>query len=268
MLTLVTLQSCAQINLKNLEQQAEREINTLTNGGNSLSNDDIIKGLKEALNVGTNNSTGRASALDGFYKNPLIKIPFPPEAQKVKNTVENLGLKPQVETLLGGSMQQMFNTTTDPSTGQLNITGVKPFQPYSTDPSQYVAGFSPLQQQSFQGTSNLQMPGQYATGTGLATQAGVLSGLAGQQYAQQATSPQSLQAYMSPYMQDVVARQQQNAVEQAGTAMGGLNAKAAQMGAFGGSGVALQRDAANRDLQKQLGDIQATGLQKIGRAHV
>jgi len=71
----------------------------------------------------------------------------------------------------------------------------------------------------------------------------------------------SVQGYMSPYMQNVVEQQQRNAREQAGAQMGGINARAAQMGAFGGSGIALQRAAQNRDLAKQLEGIQATGLQ-------
>jgi hypothetical protein len=48
--------------------------------------------------------------------------------------------------------------------------------------------------------------------------------------------------------------------------MGALNAQAAQRGAFGGSGIALQREAANRDLQRQLSDIQATGSQNAFQA--
>lgn len=71
----------------------------------------------------------------------------------------------------------------------------------------------------------------------------------------------SVQGYMSPYMENVVKQQQRGAIEQAGAQMGGLNARAAQMGAFGGSGIALQRAAQGRDLGKQLEGIQATGLQ-------
>jgi len=71
----------------------------------------------------------------------------------------------------------------------------------------------------------------------------------------------NVEGYMSPYMQNVVEQQQRNAREQAGAQAGGLNAKAAQMGAFGGSGIALQRAAQDRDLMKQLEGIQATGLQ-------
>jgi hypothetical protein len=62
----------------------------------SLSNDDIIKGLKEALTVGSNNAGESASKLDGFYRNEKINIPFPPEINNVKTSVENMGLKPQV----------------------------------------------------------------------------------------------------------------------------------------------------------------------------
>jgi hypothetical protein len=62
-----------------------------------LTNDQVIRGLKEALSVGTNNSSASASKLDGFNKNPLIHIPFPPDAIKVKEKVEALGMKGQVD---------------------------------------------------------------------------------------------------------------------------------------------------------------------------
>lgn len=71
----------------------------------------------------------------------------------------------------------------------------------------------------------------------------------------------NVEGFMSPYMENVVKRQQQNALDQYGAQAGAVNAKAAQMGAFGGSGIALQRAAGNRDLQRQLGDISATGYQ-------
>lgn len=68
-----------------------------TNGPPQLTNSEVIRGLKEALSVGTNNSTSLTSRLDGFYKNPAIFIPFPPEAIKVKEKVEALGMKKQVD---------------------------------------------------------------------------------------------------------------------------------------------------------------------------
>jgi hypothetical protein len=92
-------------------------------------------------------------------------------------------LKPQVQSLLGGATQQIFNTkpsvgTTNPDGtttegGYFDITGVNPFVPYSANPSDYVAGFSPLQTQAQVNTANLQMPGQYGQASQLAGAAGV-----------------------------------------------------------------------------------------------
>ena len=90
-------------------------------------------------------------------------------------------LRPQVEGLLGGATKQFFNTkevpgAIDPETGKAgpstyDITGTKPFTPYSSDPSKYVAGFSPLQQQVQYNAANLQMPGQFNQATGYANAA-------------------------------------------------------------------------------------------------
>lgn len=87
------MSSCAQIKL----DQAIKDINTTVSGGGSLSNADIIKGLKEALTVGSRNSANKASVTDGYFKNTLIKIPFPKEAEKVESTVRSLGMNKQVD---------------------------------------------------------------------------------------------------------------------------------------------------------------------------
>lgn len=63
----------------------------------SLSKNEVVSGLKEALQLGIETATKLASQVNGFYKNPEIFIPFPPEAIQVKNMVEKVGLKPQVD---------------------------------------------------------------------------------------------------------------------------------------------------------------------------
>jgi hypothetical protein len=75
------------------------EVNNTVNSTDapSLTNGEVISGLREALTVGTNNSTSLTSKLDGYYKNPEIFIPFPPEVIKVKEKVEALGMKKQVD---------------------------------------------------------------------------------------------------------------------------------------------------------------------------
>ncbi|GAA4751598.1 DUF4197 domain-containing protein [Flavisolibacter ginsenosidimutans] len=66
----------------------------------SLSNDEIISGLKEALNVGANNSTGKLSMVDGFFKDAAIKILMPAEAQKVEQKLRSIGLGKQVDNAI------------------------------------------------------------------------------------------------------------------------------------------------------------------------
>lgn len=68
-----------------------------TGSTSNLSNEDIVKGLKEALNVGVKNSTARASVVDGYFKNPLIFIPFPKDAQKVEKKLRELGFGKKVD---------------------------------------------------------------------------------------------------------------------------------------------------------------------------
>jgi hypothetical protein len=61
-------------------------------GNGQLSTADIASGLKEALQIGAQNSAGQLSALDGFFKNAAIKILLPQEAQKVEKTLRDLGM--------------------------------------------------------------------------------------------------------------------------------------------------------------------------------
>jgi Protein of unknown function (DUF4197) len=73
-------------------------MNSVTSSsGSNLSNDKIVKGLKEALTVGAKKSTEKAAVLDGFYKNPLIKIPFPKEAQQMEKSLKSIGMSKEVD---------------------------------------------------------------------------------------------------------------------------------------------------------------------------
>lgn len=66
-------------------------------GGGTLTNDEIIAGLKEALSVGAKNSAVKLSSLDGFFKNEAIKLLMPPEAKKVESALRSAGLGSQVD---------------------------------------------------------------------------------------------------------------------------------------------------------------------------
>jgi len=100
-------------------------------------------------------------------------------------------LKPQTEALLGAATQGYFETKPREITTEgggtetiYDITGIKPYQPYSQDPTQYLAGFTPAQEQVFRETANLQTPGAFGA-------AGQLLGASGQG-ALESTSPAHL----------------------------------------------------------------------------
>jgi hypothetical protein len=75
------------------------------------------------------------------------------------------------------------------------------------------------------------------------------------------TAPYVSQAYMSPYMQNVVNTQQREAMRQGEVQRNQLQAQAVGQGAYGGSRQAIMEAERRRNLSTQLGDIQAQGLQ-------
>jgi len=95
-----------------------------------------------------------------------------------------------------------------------------------------------------------------------ATEYGKQAAGAGQQYAQQATSPEAMQAYMSPYMQNVVDYQKSEAIRDFAKQTPMLQAQAAGQGAYGGSRQAIVQSEANRALNSQLQGIEALGQQQ------
>jgi hypothetical protein len=185
-------------------------------------------------------------------------------------------LRPQTEAVLGAGMQEYFNTEFNPETGGYDITGTKPYTPYSADPRDYVAQFSPQQQQVFTEAAGMQTPGGFAnwsanrTGTagmgaldtaGQALNYGAQAAGMGGMYEQMATNPMAMQAYMSPYMQNVVEIQKQAAIEDAQRAQLGANLGAARQGTYGGARQTLAQTQREAGLNKQLSDIQGQGLQ-------
>lgn len=93
--------SRAQVLLEKAKKQIQKETKKIVPAKeNQLSNEEIIRGLKEALEIGSTNSVSLASKIDGFYKNPLIKIPFPPEAQKIEKKVRQIGMERQADDFI------------------------------------------------------------------------------------------------------------------------------------------------------------------------
>jgi hypothetical protein len=165
-------------------------------------------------------------------------------------TQQQIGFAPQIapyaERLLGRA-ESLFDE------------GYQQYQP------ERVAQFTPLQQLSYENAAVMTPQGQMQDATAMAGSAGL--GALNTSYTynpyqtKSFTSPQMAESYMSPYMNNVVARQQQDAVRQAAIAQQAQGAQAARSGAFGGSGDYLMRAQAAGNLARQQGDIMAQGQQ-------
>ncbi|GAA0891198.1 DUF4197 domain-containing protein [Fulvivirga kasyanovii] len=66
-------------------------------GEESLSTEQVVAGLKEALIKGITTGSAEASKIDGYFKNPKIKIPFPPDVQRVEEKLRQIGLGNEVD---------------------------------------------------------------------------------------------------------------------------------------------------------------------------
>ena len=121
-LTSVLFVSClVRAQLDDILKRADQTLNQRTTAG--LSNDKIIAGLKQALQV----STGKAVALtgrpDGFLKNEAIKILLPPKLQTIGRGMRMLGMGAQVDELEVGMNRAAEQAT--PQAKQIFIAAVK-----------------------------------------------------------------------------------------------------------------------------------------------
>jgi hypothetical protein len=81
----------AQIN------QTLSEVNKAVSGEKPLTTAEVGEGLKEALINGISKGADQVSQLDGYFKNPQLKIPFPPDVKKVEDKLRQIGLGNEVD---------------------------------------------------------------------------------------------------------------------------------------------------------------------------
>lgn len=174
------------------------------------------------------------------------------EVSQVTQTTSNIPewAKPYAERLLGEAEH-------------LSRRGYQAYQGQMTE------GFNPLQSRAFLDIGGMRTAPQLSQATGLAGLAGLGAMGAGQYapvaeqqyYSSPLQQPGGLQQYMSPYMQGVVEQQKGQAIQDYARQIPGLQAAGIRAGARGGTREALLQSEAQRNLQDQLGNIQATGLQ-------
>jgi hypothetical protein len=164
--------------------------------------------------------------------------------------------EPYVHTMLGATQKQLFNMDGN------EITGFKPYKPYSTDPSAYVAPFSPMQQQAFEGIGQLgpsqlgQVGGQLA---GAATMGALGTGYDPYRMGQ-FTSERAAQ-YMNPFLETAMEPQLREAQRASEVQRTIDQAQATRAGAFGGGRQAIVEAERQRNLGMLQGDIRARGYQ-------
>lgn len=87
-------------------------------GPGPLTEAEIVQGLKEALNIGLDNSVTSASATNGYLQNEIIKILLPEE-------VADLQTKIQTESVLGGTipLSTIYNLYVDVENDGVDLFG-------------------------------------------------------------------------------------------------------------------------------------------------
>jgi len=141
-------------------------------------------------------------------------------------------------------------------------------QDYNVYEGPRIAGASAAQKEARSDVAGMEMPEQFGTATNMVGTGGLGSlalagraGSAGEDYLRMAANPQAQQAFMSPYMQNVVELQKAAAIRDAQKTQLGADLGAARQGSYGGARQLLAATERERALGGQLADIQAKGTQ-------
>jgi hypothetical protein len=94
-LWIVALFSCACSSAQ--IDKALKEVNKAIKKGKPLTTEEVAAGLKEALSNGVSKGSDQVSQTDGYFKNPEIKIPFPPDVKRVEKALRDIGLGSEVD---------------------------------------------------------------------------------------------------------------------------------------------------------------------------
>jgi hypothetical protein len=86
----------------------EKALKALEDAG--LSNEEVIQGLKSALNVGSDTSVTTLSKINGYYKDEFVKILLPEEAQPVYAVISRI---PGGNILLDNAVQSINRAAED-----------------------------------------------------------------------------------------------------------------------------------------------------------
>jgi hypothetical protein len=87
--------ACTSAQINQTISEVNKAIGTPPN--NTPTTEEVGGGLKEALVNGISKGADIVSITDGYFKNPEIKIPFPPDVKKVEDKLRQLGFGKKVD---------------------------------------------------------------------------------------------------------------------------------------------------------------------------
>ena len=112
LLTTIAFSSSGQF-IKDLKKQAKKALST----NSSLTEEEVGRGLKEALNKGVDEGVSNVSKPDGYFKDPVIKILMPKEARSVESKLRSIGQG----KLVDDAIQSMNRAAEDAAKGALPL---------------------------------------------------------------------------------------------------------------------------------------------------
>jgi hypothetical protein len=189
--------------------------------------------------------TGEVFQCNFSSPSPPPAPPSQPTKTEVTNTTLPEYARPYVENTLGQA-QALTNINNNP---------------YQSYQGERTAGFTPMQQKAQTDVGNMQVAPQVGQGSNLAGAAGIGSLQAGSNYIQQATNPNAVQAYMSPYIQNTLQPQLEEMQRQYGITGQQEKGRATAAGAFGGTRQALMQSENERNKNMAMNQAIGQGYQ-------
>lgn len=174
-------------------------------------------------------------------------------------------IQPYVESLLGRAQALGTDAQFEPFDPNERFEGTTGLQQASYDRAAGMGTAPELDEATGTVQSAINQAGMAGeSGQGLMNSALFYGGQAanmGQNYNTMATDPSQVSNFMSPYMQNVVDVQKQQAIRDYQSQLPQMQAAATNAGAFGGSRHAILEAEGQRNLNQNLADIQARGQQ-------
>jgi len=119
----------------------------------SLSQDQLIAGLKEALEVGSQRAVDTVSQSGGYLNNPKIRIPLPPRVQQASDLMRRVGM-----TKLADDFEQSINLAAERAAPEAQAIMVNAIKNMSiTDARQILQGENDAATRYFEGKTSPQL---------------------------------------------------------------------------------------------------------------